>query len=157
MRRQKLHQVLGHGNRPHPRAAPAVGNAKGLVQVQVAHVNADFPRPAQSHQGIHIGTVHIDLTARLVDDRANFANGLFKHPVGRGVRHHQGRQPLAVCVGFRPQICQVDIALGVTGNDDHIQASHNCASWIRSMRRGRNEADVPLGLPAHPVVLTHDE
>ena len=82
MRRQELHQVLGHGNRPHPRAAAAVGDAKGLVQIQMAHVNTDFPGPAQSHQGIHIGTVHIDLTARLVDDRADFANGLFKHPVG---------------------------------------------------------------------------
>ena len=117
---QELHQVLGHGNGPHPRAAPAVGDAKGLVQIQMAHVNADFPRSAQSHQSIHIGTVHIDLTARLVDDRTNFADGLFKYPVGRGVRHHQGRQPLAVCVGFRPQVRQVNIALVVTGDHDHV-------------------------------------
>ena len=134
-----------------------MGNAKGLVQVQMAHVNADFPGPAQSDQGIHIGTVHIDLPARLMDNRADFADGLFKHPVGRWIRHHQGRQPLAVCIGFRPQVRQVDIALVVTGDDDHVQTGHNCAGWIRSMRRGRNEADVSLGLPAHPVVLAHDE
>ena len=96
---------------PIPGPPPAVGDAKGLVQIQMAHVNADFPGPTQSHQGIHVGTVHIDLTARLVDDRADFADGLFKHPVGRGVGHHQSRQPLAVCGSFRPQIRQVDIAL----------------------------------------------
>src|SRR5207253_5108017 len=41
-------------DRPHARAAPAVGDAEGLVQVQETHVRADVARPAQSHLGVEL-------------------------------------------------------------------------------------------------------
>ncbi len=44
--RQKLRQVRGHADGTHARAAAAVRDAEGLVQVQVAHVGAHVGRAA---------------------------------------------------------------------------------------------------------------
>ena len=40
---QKLHQVFRHADGPHARAAAAVRDAEGLVQVHVANIGADVP------------------------------------------------------------------------------------------------------------------
>ena len=46
---------------PNPRAPSAVGNAEGLVQVQVAHICTDEARGRQRDLRIHICAVHVNL------------------------------------------------------------------------------------------------
>ena len=60
--------VPDHADGAHARAAAAVGNAEGLVQVQVADVGADVAGPAEADLGVHVGAVHVDLAAVAVDD-----------------------------------------------------------------------------------------
>jgi hypothetical protein len=61
---QERDQVLAHAHRPDARAAAAVRNAEGLVQVQVADVGVvGDARPAD--QGVHVGPVQVDLAAGL--------------------------------------------------------------------------------------------
>ena len=86
---QKRGQVRGGGNRPHPGSAPAMGNAKGLVQVEMTDIGSDVGRPAQPDHGVHVGAVHIDLAAVLVYDPADFLNRFFKDSMRRRVRHHE--------------------------------------------------------------------
>ena len=62
-------QVRGRGDGAHARAAAAVGDAEGLVQVDVADVGADVRRAAQADLGVQVGAVHVHLAAVAVDDR----------------------------------------------------------------------------------------
>ena len=55
-------------DRAHARAAAAVRDAEGLVQVEVADVGAELGGPGQADQRVHVGAVHVDLPAVLVDD-----------------------------------------------------------------------------------------
>ena len=68
-------------DRPHARAAAAVRNAEGLVQVEVADVGAEVARAAQADLRVHVGAVHIDLAAVRVDDLADLADVLLEHAV----------------------------------------------------------------------------
>ena len=62
--------MRGDADRAHARAAAAVRDAEGLVQVEVADVGADS-RPGRQRPDlrVHVGAVHVDLAAVLVDDR----------------------------------------------------------------------------------------
>lgn len=44
--------------------------AKGLVQIEVAHIRPDDARGGEPQLGVHVGAVHVDLTAVLVHDVA---------------------------------------------------------------------------------------
>jgi len=43
-------------------------------------IDADIGRPAQTHQGIHIGPVHVHLAPLLVDDGADLPDLLLENP-----------------------------------------------------------------------------
>lgn len=58
---QERRQMRTHGHRPDARPAAPVRNAERLVQVQVADVAAELPRPRQADQRVEVCAVHIDL------------------------------------------------------------------------------------------------
>ena len=60
-----------HTDRAHPGPAATVGNAERLVQVQVADVGADVAGTAETDLRVHVGAIHVDLAAVLVDDPAD--------------------------------------------------------------------------------------
>ena len=68
---EERRQVRRHRDRPHARAAAAVRDAEGLVQVQVADVGADGARLGEAGLRVHVGAVHVDLAAGLVDQAAD--------------------------------------------------------------------------------------
>ena len=66
----------------HARAAAAVGDAEGFVEVEVADVGTDFARAGEADLGVHVGAVHVNLAAVLVDDVADFLDRFFKDILG---------------------------------------------------------------------------
>ena len=52
---------------------------KGLVQVQVHHVDAEIAGPRDACQRVHVGAVHVEQRAALVQDFGNFRDALFEH------------------------------------------------------------------------------
>src|SRR5207244_12123508 len=58
--RQKRLENLLYRHRPGTRAASSVRRGKGLVQVDMKHVDPEVPRPRHSHQRIQIRAIHID-------------------------------------------------------------------------------------------------
>ena len=50
------------------RAAAAVGGGEGLVEVEVAHVEAHVARPGHPHDGIEVGPVVVDEAPGGVDE-----------------------------------------------------------------------------------------
>ena len=82
VRRQEGHQVLDHAHRADARAAAAVRDAEGLVQVQVAHVAAELARRGHADQRVHVGAVHVDPAAVAVHQRAQLLHAGLEHAVG---------------------------------------------------------------------------
>ena len=87
---QEWGQMSCHGNRAHSRATTAMGDAEGLVQVEMADIGAKAPWLAHPYLGIEVGAVEIHLTAMAMDQGTDVANALLKHPMGGGVGNHQG-------------------------------------------------------------------
>ena len=59
--RQERCQVRLHRARTHARAAAAMRDAEGLVQVEVGDIRTPLAGPGQADQGIHVGAVGVDL------------------------------------------------------------------------------------------------
>ena len=70
MRRQERHEVFHHAHRAHARAATAVRNAEGLVQVEVAHVATELARRRHADERVHVGAVDVHAAAVAVHDLA---------------------------------------------------------------------------------------
>ncbi len=90
--RAGIGQVLGHADRPHARAAAAVGDAEGFVQIQVADIRADSRRAGEADLRVHVRAIHVDLPAVIVDDAADLADGFFEHAVRGRIGDHRGRR-----------------------------------------------------------------
>ena len=71
----------GDTDRPHARTAAPMWNAERLMEIQMTDVSADVGRPAQPDLRIHIGAVHIDLSALSMDDLAKTADAFLEHAV----------------------------------------------------------------------------
>ena len=76
-------------DRSHARTTATVRYAEGLVEVQMGDVAAVVAGPTESDLGVHIGTVEVYLTARLVHELAHVADRLLEHAVRRGIGDHQ--------------------------------------------------------------------
>jgi hypothetical protein len=144
--------VGGDADRPHARPAAAVGNAEGLVQVEVTDVGADVTRAGEPHLGIHVGPVHVDLAAVLVDDLADFLDAALENPVGGRIGHHQRGELLGVRLGLRAKVGQVDVALGIGLHHHHLHPGHHRAGGIGAVGGLGNQADRAVSLAPRLVV-----
>ena len=118
------------------------------MQVEVAHVGADIPRPAQPDLGVHVGAVHVNLPAVVVDDPADAAHALFEHAMSGRVRDHQRGQILTVLLGLGFQIAEINVAALVAGHGHHVEPGHDRAGRIGAMRRRWDETHVAMRFTA---------
>ena len=79
---QEFREMFCYTDRTYAGATAAMGNAKGFVQVEMANISADVTGPTQADLRVHVGAVHVNLTAMRVHQVANFANGGFEDAVG---------------------------------------------------------------------------
>ena len=87
-------------NRTYARAAAAVRDTEGFVQVHVQHVRTDFGRLHDADLGVEVGAVHVNLSAVFVNNAADVADAFFVHAVGGRIGNHDGGQCVAVLLGF---------------------------------------------------------
>src|SRR6202051_4493084 len=81
-------------------ATAAVGDAEGLVQVEVADVGAELARVDEADLGVEVGSVEVDLATGGVDDLADLADLLFEDAVGGGVGDHDAGEDVGVLGGL---------------------------------------------------------
>ena len=62
-----------------------------------------------SGDGIHVGPVHIDLPAVLVNHMTDFANAFFKNAVGRWVGDHESTELIGVLGTARFEVVHLDV------------------------------------------------
>ncbi len=144
MCRQERHQVGHHAHRADTRAAPAVRNAEGLVQVEMAHVAAELAGCRHTDQRVQVRAIDIDAAAMAVDQRAQFFDMRVEHAIGGWVGDHHCAEPRAVLLAPGLQVRQIDVALGIALRHHHLHARHVCTGRIGAMRRLRNQADATL-------------
>ncbi|MNC04457.1 hypothetical protein D3C75_518960 [compost metagenome] len=152
--RQEWRQVRFHADRADARAATTVGDAEGLVQVQVRHVAAELARGAQADHGVHVGAVDVHLAAVVMNDAADFADAFFEHAVGRRVGDHQRGEVFAVLDGLGAQVFDVDVAAGIARGHDHAHTGHLCGGRVGAVGRRRDQADVATVFATALVVGT---
>ncbi len=145
-------EVLRHADRTHARAAATMRNGEGLVQVEMAHVGANRRRAGKPHLRVHVGSVHVDLSAVLVHDVADGADLVLEYAVGRRVGNHQAREAVTMLRRLLPQICQIHVAVRRRRHHDDAHAGHGGAGGIGAVRGGRNQHDVAVPFPARPVM-----
>ena len=122
-----------HADRPHAGTAAAMGNAEGLVEIEVANIRAQLAGSAEAYQRVHIGAIQIDLAAMIMNDRADIADRALEHPVCRGIGDHQRREMIRMRRRLRPEIIDIDIALLVASDHDHAHTGHMRARRIGAM------------------------
>ena len=86
--REEWCQMFGDADRAHTGAAAAVGDAEGFVQVEVADIGADVAGSAQADLRVHVGAVHVDQAAVVVDDLAYFLDAFLEDAMSGGVSDH---------------------------------------------------------------------
>ena len=128
-----LYKMRGHGDGPHARSATPVRDAKCLVKIQMADIRAQLARPVEPHLCVHVGAVHVDLSAVGVHGLADFSDRLLEDSVGGRVGDHQCAQPLRVPFRLRAEILHVDVPLIVAGHDTDRHAGHHRARRVRAV------------------------
>ena len=144
--------MFGHGHGTHTRAAAAVRDAEGLVQVQVRHVPAEPARTRQTHQRIEVGTVHVHLATGVVNCLAHHGDVRVVHTVGRGVGDHDAREFITHGLDLGFEVLVVDQAIRRCGDHHDLEVRQDGRRRIGSMRRGRDQDGLALGLSAIDLV-----
>ena len=71
-----------HRNGAHAGSAPAVRDTERLVQIQMAYVGADFAGRRQADLSVHVRSIHVNLSAVLVDDGTDVFDPGLEHAMG---------------------------------------------------------------------------
>ncbi len=152
--RYKRRQVRFHTDWTHTRAATAVRNAEGFVQVQVRHVRADKAWRGDAHLSVHVGTIEVNLAAVLVHDFAHFTDSLFVHTVSGRIGHHDAGELIAGLFCFRTQVRQIDVAVLIAGDNHHFHPCHLGRGRVGAVRRAWDQADIAMAFVAALVIVT---
>ena len=107
---QEIYQMLRYANWSHARPAAAVGNAERFMQVNVAHIRAQFARLRDTDHRVEVRAIQIHLAAGRMYHFTNLANAFLEHPVRGRVGDHHGREIIRVLAGFGAEIVKINIA-----------------------------------------------
>ena len=133
-----------HTDRTDAGTATAMGNAEGLVQVQMADIGTKGPRTAQTHLCIEVGAIEVHLTAMAMHQLADAANAGLEHAVGGGVGDHQRRQAVGMLRRASRQILLIDVAVVIAGHRHHLETRHHGTGGIGAMGTGGNQTDIAM-------------
>lgn len=113
---EKLGQFLGAALGAGPRPLAAVGGGEGLVQVELAQVEARVPGPGDAHQAVEVGLVIDAQTTGGVDDVHKFPDFFIVNARVLRVGDQQGGGPGGDCGLEGVQVGDAAL-VGVEGDD----------------------------------------
>ncbi len=127
------------------------------MQVQVRDVAAELAGLGEAHEGVQVGTVHVDLAAGCVYGVADLADIGVVHAVRGWVGDHDGRQGVPVGFDLGVEVRVVNGAVCGGGHDNHLHARQDGGGGVGAVGGGGNQADVPLAFAAGGVVAADGE
>jgi hypothetical protein len=141
-------EVLGHSDRTDAGSATAVGDAEGLVEVEVAGIGAEIARPADADESVEVGAIQIDLAASVVDLFTEVADAGLEDAMGGGVGDHGGGKAWAMFLDFGVEVGEIDVAGRITGDGDDAEAGKDGAGGIGAVGGDGDQTDIALGFAA---------
>src|SRR5690606_16672150 len=97
---------------------------------------------------VHVGAVHVHLSAVFVDDPADVLHAFLVHPVGGRIGDHHAGKIILMLLCFRFQVGHVDITVLQRFYDHHLVTYHHGACRIGAVRGDGDEDDVAVCLAA---------
>ena len=79
---EKRQQMLADPDRADTRSAPTVGNAEGLVQVEMTDIRSESPRSAETNLSIEVRSIQIHLPTMVMNKTADLSDAGLEHSVG---------------------------------------------------------------------------
>ena len=155
---QEGHEVLRHADRAHARAAAAVRDAEGLVQVQVADVGADVARAGRGRPARSCSRRPCT-PGRRARARSRRSRGCSPR-TRRASTDTSPSAPRACPCSPRPSPRRSATSMLPRASrlhDDDLHARHHRARRVGAVRRLRNQADVAMRLAARLVVAANHE
>mmetsp|Transcript_11444 Transcript_11444/g.22872 ORF Transcript_11444/g.22872 Transcript_11444/m.22872 type:complete len:234 (-) Transcript_11444:1785-2486(-) len=127
-------------------------NAECLVEIQMANISTNHTWSSQSYLGIHVGTIHVDLTTILMDNVADLIDSIFIYTMCRWICNHEGCQVVLVLFCLLTHFANVDISLLVNSNWHNLHSSHDGRGWVGSMSRNWNDTDISVVVSSGLVI-----
>ena len=140
-----------HADGANAGATAAVGNAEGLVEVEVADIGTDVAGAGQTDLGVHVGSVHVDLATVAMDHCADVCDGFLEHAMGGGVGDHEGSEAGSMFSSAGREVGGIDVSVGIAFHGDNLHARHDGARRVGAMGADRNEADIAVQVAAAAV------
>ncbi len=134
-----------------------MGNAEGLVQIQVTDIRADRAGGTETELRVEIGPVHVDLAAVLMNQFADRGDAFLEDSVGRGIGDHERAEAGGMLLRLRGEIDRVDVAIAIAGDGDDFEARHHRARRIGAVGGHGDEADFSIQIAARFVVTADRE
>jgi hypothetical protein len=145
--RQEVCKVRLDSNGSNSGSSSSVGDTEGLVQVKMADIGTDFSGGAKSNLGVHVGSVHVNLSSELVDNLTSLLHLGLENSVGGGVGNHNRGKLVLVLLGLELEVGHVKISgLGVALDSDNAHSAHRGGGRVGSVGGGGDQTDVALVL-----------
>ena len=115
----------------HAWTAASVGNAEGLVQVQVADICTIVARAAEADLSVHIGAIEVHLASVLVNEGAGLLDALIEKAEGGRVGDHNAGELLTVLENLGLQVSGIEVATLITLKEER--------GSVRNSQKPKNE------------------
>ena len=129
---------VSYADGSHAGPTAAVRNTESFVQIEMADIPAIVAGACQSHLRIEVSTVHVNLSAVVMNEVANRPYRGLEHPMRRGIGDHDRGEPVGVLLGLGAKIGQIHVAVRIAADRHDLHAGHMRRCWIGAVRRGRN-------------------
>jgi len=123
------------------------------MEVQMTNICSNETWRSETELGIHVCTVHVNLSSILMNNIANTLGILLEHTVSRWVSDHDTRKSISVLLCFLFNFFKHDVSLGITVDWDNFHSTDLGGSWVSSMSGGWDKADVSLEVTSALMVL----
>ena len=118
-----------------------MGDAKRLVQVEMADVSAELARLGKTDHRVGIGSIDVHLSTVAMDDLAQLANVGLEHSMSRWIRHHCRGKCIAGSGGFASRSARSMLPSRIAAHDDHLQAGHHGACGVGAVGISHRRCD----------------
>ena len=92
--------MFRYADRTNTRPPSSMRNCKGFMQIEMAYIRPYFPRTGKAYLGIHIGSIHIDLSAVIMNKINDIHYIFIKETISGRISNHERRKIFPVLLYF---------------------------------------------------------
>ena len=131
-------------------------NSECFVEVEVTDVGSDVAWVGEANLRVHVGAVHVDLAAVVMDNACDFDDAFFVNAMRRWISNHDTCQDVFELGSNRAQLFDVDVAVGVTARNHYFKTCHDGRCRVGTVCRRRNDHFFALEIAARLMVGFND-